>query len=336
MGAVRARRKNPVAHESETVGGALKSFHSGGVIMDDPPVNADLIKSLMLPAALIFIMFGMGMSLTPDDFRRVFVSPKAKLVGLFCQLLALPALALGIALALRLPGDLAVGLMLVSACPGGPTSNIISHLSRGDTALSVSLTAVSSMVTVFTIPLIVGASIQHFLGESEAIALPFGKTVAQLLVVTILPVTLGMLVNALRPALCRRMASPFNVISIAFLVLVIAFAVAREEELGKQFLLAGPAALILNITSMALGFGAAAIFKLRRPQRITVSVEVGIQNGTLALAIALGMLDSARIAMPAVVYSLIMFASGAVMILRFGRSDRLETKNPRPERAGRG
>lgn len=285
-------------------------------------MNADLIKSLMLPAALVFIMFGMGMSLTPGDFRRVFTSPKATMVGLFCQLLALPALAFGIALAFRLPGDLAVGLMLIAACPGGPTSNIISHLSRGDTALSVSLTAVSSMVTVFTIPLIVGASIRHFLGESATLVLPFWKTVVQLLVVTILPVLLGMWANALRPALCRRMASPFNVISVAFLVLVIVVAVAREQELGKQFLLAGPAAVGLNIASMAVGFGAAAWFGLARPQRITVSIEVGIQNGTLALAIALGMLESPRIAMPAVVYSLIMFASGAAMILRFGRGGR--------------
>jgi bile acid:Na+ symporter, BASS family len=285
-------------------------------------MNADLIKSLMLPAALVFIMFGMGMSLTPGDFKRVLTSPKAKLVGLFCQLLALPSLAFGIALALRLPGDLAVGLMLIAACPGGPTSNIISHLSRGDTALSVSLTAVSSMVTVFTIPLIVGASIRHFLGESATLVLPFWKTVVQLLVVTILPVLLGMWANALRPALCRRMASPFNVISIAFLVLVIVVAVAREQELGKQFLLAGPAAGGLNIASMAVGFGAAAWFGLARPQRITVSIEVGIQNGTLALAIALGMLESPRIAMPAVVYSLVMFASGAAMILRFGRGAR--------------
>lgn len=288
-------------------------------------MNSDLLKSLLLPAALVFIMFGMGMSLTPGDFKRVIVSPKAKLIGLFCQLLVLPLLAFGIALALRLPGDLAVGLMLVAACPGGPTSNIISHLSRGDTALSVSLTAVSSMITVFTIPLIVGASIRYFLGETASLVLPFWKTVAQLLVVTIIPILLGMWANASLPSWCRRMESPFNLISIGFLILVIGLAVAREQDLGKQFLLAGPAAAILNIASMILGFGAATWFRLARPQRITISIEVGIQNGTLALAIALGMLESSRIAMPAVVYSLIMFASGAAMILKFGKSNRTST-----------
>lgn len=279
---------------------------------------ADLLKSLLLPAALIFIMFGMGMSLVPGDFKRVIIAPKAKLIGLFCQLLILPLLAFAIAHLFRLPGDLAVGLMLIAACPGGPTSNIISHLSRGDTALSVSLTAVSSMVTVFSIPLIVAGSIHHFMSESSTLALPFWKTVIQLLIVTILPVFLGMKANRARPLLCRRLETPFQLISIGFLILVILVAIAREQDLGRQFMLAGPAALTLNVTSMALGFTAAAIFQLARPQQISISVEVGIQNGTLALAIALGMLESSRIAMPAVVYSLIMFASGAFMILRFG------------------
>lgn len=279
---------------------------------------ADLLKSLLLPAALIFIMFGMGMSLVPGDFKRVIIAPKAKLIGLFCQLLILPLLAFAIAHLFRLPGDLAVGLMLIAACPGGPTSNIISHLSRGDTALSVSLTAVSSMVTVFSIPLIVAGSIHHFMSESSTLALPFWKTVIQLLIVTILPVFLGMKANRARPLLCRRLETPFQLISIGFLILVILVAIAREQDLSRQFMLAGPAALTLNVASMALGFTAAAIFQLARPQQISISVEVGIQNGTLALAIALGMLESSRIAMPAVVYSLIMFASGAFMILRFG------------------
>lgn len=279
----------------------------------------DSIKSLILPAALIFIMFGMGMGLAPGDFRRVLVSPKAKLVGLFCQIVCLPLLAFAIAVGLRLPGELAVGLMLIAACPGGPTSNIITHLSRGDTALSVSLTAVSSLLTVFTIPLVVGASIRYFLGESATLVLPFWKTLIQLLAVTIVPILLGMWANAARPELCRRFTTPFHRISLVFLVLVIAMVVAREQDLAGQFLLAGPSAAALNITGMLLGFGAATCFGLALPQRITISIEVGIQNGALALAIALGMLESARIAMPAVVYSLIMFASGGAMILRYGR-----------------
>ena len=279
----------------------------------------DLLKTVFLPLALISIMFGMGMSLTTADFKRVVLSPRATILGLCCQLVGLPLLAFALIWLFRLPGDLAVGLMILAACPGGPTSNIITHLSRGDTALSVTLTAVSSVVTVFTIPLLVGFSIRHFLDAEEAIVLPFLKTVGQLVVVNLIPIALGMWVNQARPGFSRRMASTVNVVSLLFLALVILAAVLREKDLGQQFLLAGPAALALNLGSMGLGFGAAALFRLTRAQGISISIASGIQNGTLALGIALGLLESSRIAMPAVVYSLLMFASGAIVILWFGR-----------------
>jgi BASS family bile acid:Na+ symporter len=279
----------------------------------------DFLKTVFLPLALISIMFGMGMSLTVADFRRVLITPRAAFLGLCCQLIGLPVLAFGLVLLFRLPGDLAVGLMILAACPGGPTSNIITHLCRGDTALSVTLTAVSSVITVFTIPLLVGAAIGHFLGEDGTVALPLLPTMAKLLVVTLMPISLGMWVNAARPGFCRRMAGTVNVVSLVFLALVILAAVLREKDLAHQFALAGPAALSLNLGSLGLGLGAAALFRLTRPQGFSISIESGIQNGTLALSIALGLLDSPRIAMPAVVYSLIMFASGAAMILWFGR-----------------
>lgn len=280
---------------------------------------ADLLKTIFLPLGLIFIMFGMGLGLRPADFRRVIFSPKAKLLGLSLQLLALPALAFALASAFRLPGDLAVGLMLVAACPGGPTSNIISHLSRGDTALSVSLTAVSSVITVFTIPLVAAFSMAHFLADEAAVHLPFWKSLAQLMAVTVVPIVTGMWVHARRPGFSRRMASPVNLFSLVFLGLVIVAAVLREPDLAAQIAAVGPAVVSLNLFGMALGFGAAAFFRLPRPQRVSISVEVGIQNATLALAIALGILDSPRLAIPAVVYGLFMFVSGAAMIVCFGR-----------------
>jgi BASS family bile acid:Na+ symporter len=282
-------------------------------------VPADLLKTVFLPLGLILIMFGMGLGLTAGDFKRVVFSPKAKLLGLAMQLLALPAIAFALATVFRLPGDLATGLMLVAACPGGPTSNIISHLSRGDTALSVTLTAFSSVITVFTIPLVAGASMAHFLGDAAVIRLPFGKTLVQLMAVTVIPVALGMTVHGRCPGFSRRMAKPVNVISLVFLGLIILAAVLKEKELGKQIAAAGPAVVVLNLAGMALGFGAAALFRLPRPQRITISIEVGIQNATLALAIALGILESPRLAIPAVVYGLFMFATGAAMIAVCGR-----------------
>lgn len=302
------------------------SFRSRGIFIGPSlglgkhrPVPADLLKTVFLPLGLILIMFGMGLGLTPGDFKRVVFSPKAKLLGLAMQLLALPAIAYALATALRLPGDLATGLMLVAACPGGPTSNIISHLSRGDTALSVTLTAFSSVITVFSIPLVVGTSMAHFMGDGAVIRLPFVKTLIQLMAVTVIPIAIGMAVHAKCPRFSQRMARPVNVFSMVFLAMIILAAVLKEKELGKQIAAAGPAVVALNVAGMALGFGAAVWFRLPRPQRITISVEVGIQNATLALAIALGILESPRLAIPAVVYGLFMFATGAAMIATFGR-----------------
>jgi BASS family bile acid:Na+ symporter len=283
-------------------------------------VPEDLFKTLLLPIALITVLFGMGLSLTVEDFRRVILSPKAKLIGLGCQLILLPLLALGLVVLFALPGEIAVGLMLLAACPGGPTSNLISHLSRGDTALSVTLTAVTSVITVFTIPWIVGASMVYFIGNGTAVALPFWKTFAQLFVVTILPIALGMLVKRTCPAFAMAMTRPANILSLVFLGVVVAGAALREENLARQFLIAGPAAVLLNILTMVSSFLTARLLRLSRPQCISISIEGGIQNGTLALAIALGILNSPSIAMPAVVYSLFMFVTGGFMIFRFGRA----------------
>lgn len=285
-------------------------------------MSGELLKQVALPLALFAVLFGMGLSLVLDDFRRVILRPKAKIIGLTCQLVMLPAIAFALALAFRLPGELAVGLMVLAACPGGATSNVITHLSKGDSALSVTLTAVSSVVCVFTIPWIIGLSTDWFLGDSSAVRLPFWKTLGQLAVVTILPIICGMTVRAARPAWARRFERPAAIFSLVFLALIIAAAVAREKDLLHQFELAGPAAITLNLLTMALGFGAGWLFGLPRAQRVTLSIETGIQNGTLALGITLGLLDSARIAMPSVVYCLFMFLTGGFMIARFGRGTR--------------
>ncbi len=282
-------------------------------------MSGEVLKQVALPLALFAVLFGMGLSLVPEDFRRVVRHPKAKLVGLACQLVMLPAVAFALALLFRLPGEVAVGLMVLAACPGGATSNVITHLARGDSALSVTLTAISSTACVFTIPWIVGWSMEWFLGGGAAVQLPFWKTLGQLTAVTIVPIVCGMALRAARPALAQRLERPAGVFALVFLALIIAAAVAREKDLAHQFAVAGPAAITLNLLTMALGFAAGWVFRLPRPQRITLSIETGIQNGTLALAIALGLLESPRIAMPAVVYSLFMFVTGGLMIALAGR-----------------
>jgi len=279
----------------------------------------DLLKQLALPLALFAVLFGMGLSLVPADFRRVILSPKAKIVGLTCQLVMLPLIAFALALAFRLPGELAVGLMILAACPGGSTSNVITHLAKGDTALSVTLTAISSMVCVFTIPWIVAFSMDWFLGSGAAVQLPFWQTLGQLTLVTIVPIVCGMGVRSAFPLLAQRLERPAAIFSLVFLALIIAAAVLREKDLAHQFATAGPAAITLNLAAMILGFGAGWAAGLPRAQKVTIAVETGIQNGTLALAITLGLLENASIAMPSVVYSLFMFLSGGLMIWWFGR-----------------
>jgi BASS family bile acid:Na+ symporter len=282
-------------------------------------MSGEVLKHIALPLALFAVLFGMGLSLVPGDFRRVVLHPKAKIIGLGCQLILLPAVAFALALLFRLPGELAVGLMVLAACPGGATSNVITHLSKGDTALSVTLTAVSSVVCVFTIPWVVGWSMDWFMGSGAAVALPFWKTLGQLAFVTILPILCGMALRQARPALAQRLQRPANVFAIVFLALIIAAAVAREKDLAHQFAVAGPAAITLNIVMMFLGFTIGWLAGLPRAQRVTIAIETGIQNGTLALGITLALLESSTIAMPAAVYSLFMFLSGAFMIAWFGR-----------------
>lgn len=282
-------------------------------------MSAEILKQIALPLALFAVLFGMGLSLVPADFRRVVLYPKAKIVGLACQLVLLPVVAFVLSLLFRLPGELAVGLMVLAACPGGATSNVITHLAKGDTALSVTLTAISSVVCVFTIPWIVAWSMDWFLDGAAAVQLPFWTTLGQLALVTVLPIVCGMTVRHLFPRMARSLERPAGVFSLLFLAVIIAAAVAREKNLAHQFAAAGPAAITLNILMMLLGYGAGCLAGLPRSQRITVSIETGIQNGTLALGITLGLLESARIAMPAVVYSIFMFASGAFMIACFGR-----------------
>jgi BASS family bile acid:Na+ symporter len=280
----------------------------------------DFIKTVMLPVALIIIMFGMGMTLRRVDFQRVLLSPKSVLIGLACQLLGLPVIAFYIASFFKLPGELATGLVLVALCSGGATSNIISHLAKGDTALSVTLTAASTLITVFTLPLLLPLAMVHFLAESQIVSLPFTSTFLQLVIVTLLPLSLGMWLHAARPAFSRRMAGTFNGISIVFVGSVVIVAVINEKNLGAQILQAGPAAVTLNLCGMALGYAAAKACRLPPKQVITIAIEVGIQNAAVSLTIALGMLQNSSIAMPAVVYSLFMLVSGSLVILWHGRA----------------
>ncbi len=292
-------------------------------------MQSSVLTELFLPFSLAVIMFGMGLSLRIEDFKRILIYPKAVGIGLLNQLVFLPIIAFGIANLFELPAELAVGLMILAVCPGGATSNLITHLAKGDAALSITLTAFSSVITVFTIPFLVNYSIGYFIPGGEAQQLEVVGTVVSVLVITIIPVVLGMSVFAKSPKLAAKLDLPFRRISAIFFVIIVVAAVLKEKEnLVRYFVEAGPAALALNIATLALSFGTARLVKLPFRQGLTIAIESGIQNGTLGITIAATLLMNSVMTIPSAIYSLIMFGTAAVVIF-FGNyvaSSQKETK----------
>jgi BASS family bile acid:Na+ symporter len=278
-------------------------------------MQSSVLTELFLPFSLAVIMFGMGLSLRIEDFKRILIYPKAVGIGLLNQLVFLPIIAFGIANLFELPAELAVGLMILAVCPGGATSNLITHLAKGDAALSITLTAFSSVITVFTIPFLVNYSIGYFIPGGEAQQLEVVGTVVSVLVITIIPVALGMLVFAKVPKLAAKLDLPFRRISAIFYVVIVLAAVLKEKEnLVRYFVEAGPAALALNVATLALSFGIAKLVKLPFRQGLTIAIESGIQNGTLGITIAATLLMNSVMTIPSAIYSLIMFGTAALVI----------------------
>ncbi len=275
----------------------------------------DQASTLILAISLIIIMLGMGLSLVSDDFKRVFLYPKAVIVGLINQLILLPLIAFGIASVFTLRPEIAVGIMILAACPGGPTSNLIAYLAKGDTALSVSLTALSSFVTLLTIPFIVNFALMHFLDAGQVIQLNIPATILQIVVIVIIPVAIGMLIRRYREAFAQRMAMPVRVASGVVLALVIVGLIIKEKENVPSYMQqAGLVTFLLNVGTMGIGYLTARLFNINMKMARSISIESGIQNGTLAITIAVALLGNSEFAIAAAIYSLIMFASGAFVI----------------------
>lgn len=276
-------------------------------------MTADPITTVFLPVALGFIMFGLGLSLRIADFTRVLVMPKAVLVGLACQVILLPLVCVGIAHAFTLEPALAVGLMLLAASPGGATANLYSHLANGDVALNITLTAINSVLAIITLPIIVNLSMMHFMGEGKAIPLQFTKVV-QVFVIVLGPVALGMLLNAKTATLTQKLVKPVKWLSILFLVAIIALAVNKDSgNITKYAQIVGAACLAFNLISLAVGYVVPKLLGLGERQAIAIGMEIGIHNGTLAIAVALSplMLNNPTMAIPPAVYSIIMFFTAA-------------------------
>ncbi|MDB4157886.1 bile acid:sodium symporter family protein [bacterium] len=271
--------------------------------------------TIILAIALIIIMFGMGLSLVKDDFIRLFQHPKAVLVGLVNQIVLLPVIAYVLISILDVETDIAIGIMILAACPGGPTSNLITYLAKGDIGLSISLTTVNSLITIFTIPFVIDFALNQFLEADEMIQIDKLQTVSQIFVIVIIPVSLGMVLKSYKPVFADKMNKPVKIASAAVLFLVIiGLVLKKKEDLIPYLKQAGLTALALNITTMLVGLLTAKIVKLNLAQSRTISIESGIQNGTMAIAIASGILMNDNYAIAPAVYSLIMFFTGGFVI----------------------
>ena len=282
-------------------------------------MQASLLTSLLLPLALGVIMFGLGLGLGLDDFRRIARYPRAVVIGLVLQIGVLPWAAFGLALLFRLPPELAVGLMLLAASPGGATANIYSHLARGDVSLNITLTAVNSLLCLLTLPLILNLALDFFLGAGQYVPQPVGKII-EVAVIIVLPVSLGMATRALAPAFAARMEKPIRLLSVLVLALLIVAAVAQTwSTLLGFFAAVGLACLLFNLVSMGVGYAAPRALKLPRRQAIAIAMEIGIHNGTLAIFIALNVLERPLTSVPAAVYSLLMFFTAAVFAYGLNR-----------------
>lgn len=274
-------------------------------------METSLLTTVLLPLAIAIIMMGLGLSLTIDDFKRIVVYPKAVLVGLFCQMIILPIICFFIAKSFGLPPELAVGLMLLAAAPGGATANLYSHLAKGDVALNVSLTAVNSVLALFTLPFIVNFAIAYFMQTDQVVPMQF-KKVIEVCSIVLLPVSIGMLMRSKATAFALKLEKPVKIVSALFLTLIIILAVLKEKDhMSQYFQEVGTAALVFNVLSMGIGYFIPRLFKLGEKQAIAIGMEIGIHNGTLAIYIALSVIGNSAMSIPPAIYSLIMFFTAA-------------------------
>ena len=275
----------------------------------------DSSASIILAVAIMVIMMGMGLSLSLSDFKRVAQNPKPVLLGLTNQIILLPLVSLGLIYLFQPPAFIAIGMILLTACPGGTSSNLVTLLAKGDLALSVSMTAINSIITIVTIPFWVGYAYTNYLAEASSMSSPTEDIFKTLIIILAIPLSIGMLVKQRAPAFAKRMERPVRIASSVFLAVVILGLLAREFDLFQQYVgdtLAIVAAL--NAITMGLGYILAKAFGLNLKQGLTIAIESGIQNGTLTISLAVITLNEPDFAIIAAIYSLVMYAFSSVPI----------------------
>ncbi len=287
----------------------------------------------VIPVGLWIVMLGLGLALTPQDIKNIFIMPKAVSVGLAGQLVLLPILAFGICLAFAPTPAIAIGALVLAACPGGVTSNAYSFASRGDVALSVTLTAVTSFITIFTVPLITFLALDYFLEAGTAIDLPVGQMMWMLAKLTVVPVAIGMLIRYQLKDRAENFIEILRTVTFVFLlVLIITGSILAIDELRQYFLQIASVVLSLNVLAMAMGFALGWLFKLPVTQRISITYEVGVQNISLASLVMLTVLQNENYFIVAVVYAAIMKLT-AMGFMYFARQWLARTEHAGPKHA---
>jgi len=280
-----------------------------------------IIGKIFLPISLAIIMLGMGMTLVPNDFKRIFIFPKAILIGLTNQLILLPIIGFLLAILFNLEPVFALGVMILASCPGGPTSNLITQVCKGNIALSVTLTAFASFISILTIPFILSFSLNYFGEKADTvIKLPIIDTILQIMIITVIPILLGMMVRNYKQNFAERMEKPMRKASTVIFILVFtAIVIASTDKIVSGIQDVGIVTLLLNIVTMSLGYFTAKIFKLNKVDSISITIESGIQNGTLAIVIAASVLNNAEMAIPGGIYAIWMYVTGGALMWYFGR-----------------
>lgn len=277
------------------------------------------IITIFLPIALAIVMAGLGLELTLKDFARVSKHPKAVLIALFSQLVILVGIAFVICKVLQLPPLLAVGLILLAASPGGATANLFSYLFRGDVALNITLTAINAVIAAVTLPLIVNFAIQHFIQDSTQIGLQFSKII-QVFAIILIPVTIGMLIRHYAPTVAHKLEKPVRIFAVLFLVLIVFGAIFSERANIMNYITeVGLATVLFCFASLCVGYFLPRFFGIPSFQARACAFEIGIHNSTLSMTIALTIMHSTEIAMPAAVYSIIMYVFAMIFGMLLNR-----------------
>jgi BASS family bile acid:Na+ symporter len=285
-----------------------------------PGYVADFVNLVFVPAGLALIMFRMGLTLTLADFRRLATAPGMVLATLGGQLIAMPLLALAVIWAFRLPPPMAIGLFALAISPAGTTSNALTFLGRGNVALAVMVTALSSFITVFTIPVLLGWALPRFLGEGEAPQLSVSGTILQLVKITVIPIATGMVVRRVAPVAAARLAVWLRPVALIVLLGIIVFSLLANFELVVANLLqAGIAILVLNVAAMGVGLLIGRTIRATGRDAMTIAIEIGVHNATLATFLTLSVLHRLDLAIVPTIYGLIMVANAGLLIRWFNR-----------------